>query len=386
MRVLHCFFQYLPETMNWAYKLLNQDESSKVLIASPLVVRNRFYRPDFTYVLSPFQWQFPEKEWALNKGQKILASITKPIYWRYAAWKLRKNPPQLIHAHFASTACDAMPLARLLNRPMVVSFYGFDYEKLPNTRPRYRSLYQKLFVEAALFLCEGPHGAQKLREMGCPSGKIQVLRLGRLIPDAAIIPKRKEAGSLQLLQAATFVEKKGHTYTLQAFKRALLECPGLKLTLVGETVDVHIKSEVLSYIKNEGLESCVRVLDFVEQADFVAFLAQFDVLIQPSTYAADGDCEGGAPVVLLDAQLAGLPVIATRHCDILDVVQEGRSAVLTDERDIEALAGAIVRFYRMDGSEFESFSRAGQEHVREGFDVRESRRKLRSLYGDLSSA
>ena len=37
------------------------------------------------------------------------------------------------------------------------------------------------------------------------------------------------------------------------------------------------------------------------------------------------DCEGGAPIVLLDAQATGLPIISTKHCDIPDEVSHKKS-------------------------------------------------------------
>jgi colanic acid/amylovoran biosynthesis glycosyltransferase len=381
IEVLHCFQFYLPHTMNWAYRIIAEHPRMAVRVAAPLIIQNQYYTPDFRYLWSPFQVQRPRREWDILRPQALLSSLTKHLYWHWAYQKLTRKKPQLIHAHFAPTGCQVMGLARRLGCPLVVSFYGFDYEKLPNTQPRYRQRYQRLFQEAAHFLCEGPHGAAQLQRMGCPPEKVSILRLGRVLdglPAPVAHPKRPN--SLRILQAATFTEKKGHLYALQAFHNALPNCPEATLTLVGEALDKGLYAEVLRYIREHGLEANVQVLEFVENQDFAHFLSGFDLLLQPSTYAADGDCEGGAPVVLLDAQLAGLPVLSTRHCDIPDLVVDGQTGILCAERDVDALAAGIQRFYTMQSIEYERFSMAAQLHVRTGFDVRDSRKQLADLY------
>ena len=88
------------------------------------------------------------------------------------------------------------------------------------------------------------------------------------------------------------------------------------------------------------------------------------VLLQASLTAADGDGEGGAPVVLLDAQASGLPVVATRHADIPEYVLDGRSGLLAPEGDVEALAGCIGAMVE-DPARWPEMGREGRRHVEE---------------------
>jgi colanic acid/amylovoran biosynthesis glycosyltransferase len=57
--------------------------------------------------------------------------------------------------------------------------------------------------------------------------------------------------------------------------------------------------------------------------------------------AADGDAEGGAPVTVIEAQAAGVPVAATFHCDIPMIVKNGETGLLCKERDVAALAANL---------------------------------------------
>jgi glycosyltransferase involved in cell wall biosynthesis len=65
-------------------------------------------------------------------------------------------------------------------------------------------------------------------------------------------------------------------------------------------------------------------------------------LVQHSVRASNGDCEG-TPVAVLEAGASGLPVVATHHGGIPDVIVEGKTGFLVAERDIEEMARAMLR-------------------------------------------
>jgi colanic acid/amylovoran biosynthesis glycosyltransferase len=183
IKVLQCFYFYLAETMNWAYRIIAEQPDLEQRVAAPIMIENKYFTREFQFLWPFFQTLHPKDEWSISMLQRVVSKLTRPLYWRMVAHKLRADKPQVIHAHFASTACQVMDMAQKLGCPLVVSFYGFDYEKLPNTQPRYRALYQKLFQKAAMFISEGSHGAKLLEGMGCPPEKIRTLRLGRIIQD-----------------------------------------------------------------------------------------------------------------------------------------------------------------------------------------------------------
>jgi colanic acid/amylovoran biosynthesis glycosyltransferase len=187
------------------------------------------------------------------------------------------------------------------------------------------------------------------------------------------------------VQVASIREKKGHIDTVRAFLHARSQCPGLHLTLVGTDPEGR-RAELQRLIDAAGAAADVSFQERVEFADLHALLAEHDVFIHPSCVAADGDCEGGAPVVLLDAQAVGLPVIATRHCDIPREVIDGVTGLLSAEHDWSSLARTIVRFYSMADEEFQTFSAAARAHVVAEFDSRRVSARLREVYGEILAA
>lgn len=386
MRVLHLFDRYLNGTMNWAYQLIRHTPGISVEIAAPLIIQNDFYHPAFHYYRSPFQWQQIPDEWTIAPWQQFLSKATfqqLQLYQQSLIRQLKTDPPALLHAHFANVAWLYLKVAKALNRPLVVSFYGYDYERLPFEQPAFVKKYQLLFQQAAHLLAEGPHGAGILERMGCPVEKIRVIPLGI---DTEKIPARLRSradAQLHLVQAATYTEKKGHWYSLLAFHKALANCPNMTLTFVGEVVDRSIFERLKEYVYQHQLQDRVRFLDFVPPGQFHRWLYEFDVFIHPSCYAANKDCEGGAPVVLLDAQATGMPVIATRHCDIPQEVVHMRTGLLADEKDIEQLAQHIEYFYKIPQEEYQKFSRQARKHVEQSFNIEKNCLALAELYETL---
>ena len=60
-------------------------------------------------------------------------------------------------------------------------------------------------------------------------------------------------------------------------------------------------------------------------------------LVTPLT----GDREG-TPVSVMEAMLSGLPVIATRHEGIAELITNGETGILIEEYDYQAMANAMV--------------------------------------------
>ena len=63
--------------------------------------------------------------------------------------------------------------------------------------------------------------------------------------------------------------------------------------------------------------------------------------ITPRTGPLSGDKEG-TPVAILEAMMVGLPIIASRHAGIGEVVTNGHTGLLFEERDVEGMASAMI--------------------------------------------
>lgn len=387
IRVLHLFNNYLPPSERWAYDLIRNVPEVEVHIAARRFLPNNYFDRDFFYVTThqgstqeiPLSPRFPLLKRAMKRiGRQFFEWGTVSDFQLLEAY-VKEHKIQLVHAHFAPVAAYYLPFLEKSSLPLLVSFYGYDYEYLPLTKPRFVKHYQTLFERAAVILCEGAHGVKVLSEMGCSLKKLRVQPLGIDAPLSEVV-KTKQAGELRLLHLASFTEKKGQLATLKAFAKAIGSCPNLRLTLVGDQRDEAYFNAVLAYLNKKAWSKRVTVLPWVDYNKLPAFLAQFDVLIQPSEYSKQRDCEGGAPVVLLKAQWEGLPIIATTHCDIPNVVDHDQTGILVPEGDYDELAAAICTFYEMEEQEYALWSQQARQLAEEKFDIKKNAKHLLGIY------
>ena len=67
-----------------------------------------------------------------------------------------------------------------------------------------------------------------------------------------------------------------------------------------------------------------------------------DVYCLPCVWAADGDVDG-LPQMLMEAMACGLPAVSTRLVGIPDLVVDGKTGLLVEPGDVQALADALER-------------------------------------------
>ena len=61
------------------------------------------------------------------------------------------------------------------------------------------------------------------------------------------------------------------------------------------------------------------------------------------------DDEGGAPVTLIDMAASGIALVATDHCDINQIINDGVTGFLAKEGDIESIKVAIWKWVENKG-------------------------------------
>lgn len=275
-----------------------------------------------------------------------------------------------------------LELKKITGLPYFVSFYGFDYESLPFRFQEWKKRYQSLYEQADGFVCEGAFGASILINQGCDPAKVHIVHLGVETSKIPAVARTKNEGELHLLQLSNYSQKKGHIYSLQAFIQALNDCPNMTLTFVGNELE-NIKGNLEALVKQHNIEHKVRFIGFIEFTKLYEFFGKYHVFIHPSCYSDTRDCEGGAPIVLLDAQCTGMPVISTTHCDIPEEVIHGKTGLLTPEKDADALSGSIRTFYNMNNNTYQQFATAARQHVIENFDIKPCALQLQQLYNTI---
>jgi glycosyltransferase involved in cell wall biosynthesis len=180
---------------------------------------------------------------------------------------------------------------------------------------------------------------------------------------------------LKLLFVGRFVPKKGLPLLLRALARARHELPPFILSVIGGGDG---EGEARRLTAELALEECVRFLGLRPHADVIAEIDRAHLLAVPSVTAADGDTEGGAPTILLEAQASGLPVLGTDHADIPFVVAPPYRDYLAREGSAEALADRLVALCA-DADRWPALAEAGRDHIRAQHGP-DNFRRLEELY------
>jgi colanic acid/amylovoran biosynthesis glycosyltransferase len=84
--------------------------------------------------------------------------------------------------------------------------------------------------------------------------------------------------------------------------------------------------------------------------------------------------------VLTELAATGMPAIATTHCDIPQVVENGRNGWLVSEGDVEGLEGALRAAFD-EGGALASRSREARLLAEERYDI--TRHTLDGVYAEL---
>ncbi|MEA3458392.1 MAG: glycosyltransferase [Candidatus Thermoplasmatota archaeon] len=319
-----------------------------------------------------FSYEQYTLRWLINGIGKIIIGD----YDLYRKLILKLNRVQLLHAHFGPTGYGLLKIKEKLGLPLITTFYGYDMSMLPR-KIEWQKKYQELFEKGDLFLVEGTNMKRGLVALGCPERKIKIQHIAVDINQfqfRAREPKNNE--KVTLFFCGRFTEKKGIIYALQAAKHTIKEYSNLEFRIVG---DGELRPQLEKYIEENNLNDYVKLLGYQPHHVVAKEMAQTDIFIQPSITAKDGDTEGGAPTIILEAQASGVPVLSTDHADIPEVVLPEKSAFLSKEKDWQGLADNLLRLLRKQ-DEWAEIGKFGRQHVEAEYNIFTEVRKLEEIY------
>jgi len=281
----------------------------------------------------------------------------------------------VIHAHFGPNGQMAVRLrqAGFLTGSIVTSFHGYDANVVPNALGA--GYYRTLFRQGEAFIVSSLFIRNRLLQLGLAAQKIHHIAVGIDVAKWGF-HIRKVGGRPVIISVGRLVEVKGFSYAIAAMSLVKEQFPDVLYRLVGEgPLRVQLEQQVAAL----GLQHRVLFCGIKSEVELIKAFRDADLFVMPSVHIENG-AEEGQGMVLLEAQAAGLPVVATRSGGIPESVPEGK--YLVAEKDVNALAQAMVECLQScqqqgyDGSE-------GYNFVRRYFDIDALNRKLLDLYSGL---
>jgi colanic acid/amylovoran biosynthesis glycosyltransferase len=384
IRVLHSVSRYLNLTENWIAPQVFDVPGTRGLVFCEERANAEVFpvAPDDVVVdAAPAGWHWRLQQ-ILDEGRRRRGASAR------AMRRIRRWSPRLLHAHFGQRGWQMCGAAERLGVPLVTSFYGFDAWMAPRAEPVWLGRYAALFSAGAAFLVEGPAMRARLLALGCPEEKVHVHRIGVNL-DGLVFCERTFTGPVTVAMVGRFVEKKGLSTGLRACALARARGADLRVTVVGDATPGDsagdaIRSELMELAAGPDLEGRVTFTGFMSADATSDVLRSHHVFLCPSRHAASGDAEGGSPVVLTEAMATGSFCIGTRHCDIPEVIIDGRTGLLADEDDVETLAASLCTVSE-NGPAVQAMTREGRQHIENLFRLETQLAGLGSIYRSLLS-
>jgi glycosyltransferase involved in cell wall biosynthesis len=293
--------------------------------------------------------------------------------------ELRARRPVVLHAFTGVSGAQALPLARKLGIPLIVTFGGYEAtatdEGIRRSRPRgpvFLRRREAMRRKVQLVITVSEFLRRQAVERGWPQGKIVVQYRGidteRFTPEGA---SPLSARAPIVFCAGRLIDVKGTAYLLQAMREVQAHVPGAALVVAGA-------GELRRALERKARDLGIRVR-FLGQANpetMRACYAEAQVYCMPSITTATGQQEGLSNA-LLEAMAAGLPVVASASGGIPEAV--GDTGFLVPERDVGALATALLAVLSNSALR-ESMGAAARRRITTHFELSKQSSQLEDLY------
>ena len=282
---------------------------------------------------------------------------------------------KLLHIYFGHIAVHLLPLVHAWKKPSVVSFHGADVT-VDLEKPAYRAATMEMLRAVRLVLVRSESLGRALMELGCAAEKIRIQRTGIPVAEIPFQPRVWPSDhAWKFVQACRLIEKKGLQTSLRAFAKFALRYPGSTFVIAGEGP---LEAELEASARDLGINDKVSFPGFLSQNELRELFYRSHIFLHPSERGGDGNQEG-VPNSMLEAMASGLAVFATKHGGIPEAIEHGRSGILVNEGDDDALARAMLEAVAHPG-QLTAIARTGADSVREKFEQSAQTRKLEDYY------
>lgn len=273
-------------------------------------------------------------------------NTTSDLFSFFEMWSIfHREKPAVVHLNSAKAGGVGALAARFARVPLIIfTAHGWAFNE---DRPLWQQLVIKFFSWLTVVLSHKTIAVSEAVHKDTQNwlfvqNKVVTIHNG---VDSTEFLSREEArsllfahteaqvptGSIIIGTIAELHKNKGLPYAIEAIATLAKKDPSLFYFILGTGEE---QKKLASLIKQHGLQERVFLFGFVENA--AKYLKAFDAFILPSV-------KEGLPYVLLEAGLAGLPVVASRVGGIPEIIEDGKTGLLVPPRDKDALCEALQR-------------------------------------------
>ena len=248
---------------------------------------------------------------------------------RFAKW-CRRERIEVLQTCDLYANVFGLPAAALAGVPVRI---GSRRELNPDKTAGQIRLQRQAYRCATKVVANSAAARGILLEEGLPPESIAVIsngvEMGNSAPAPAFRLKPEATRTRKIITVANLRPEKSHETLIAAADLLAADFPDVEFQIVG---DGPRRAELEGLVRSRRLEDRVRFLGHRE--DVAQLLSQADIFALPSRSEA-------FPNGAIEAMAAGLPVVASASGGLLDLIEHGRTGLLVEPGNADALAGAL---------------------------------------------
>lgn len=268
----------------------------------------------------------------LVTGESVVSQDNKRL-----ARFFKKHQIEAVFCEYGISGAGVLACCETLNLPLVVHFHGYDAYRHDLVQS-YDSAYKRMFNYASTIIAVSQDmrnvlakrygNEQKIIHSSCGVNPAEIERRTRNTP------KKK-----QFVYLGRLTPKKDPLGVIQCFAKVAEQLPNYRLAIIG---DGELRSECESTVTKADIGDRVDFYGTLDHDAALSIVAESSIFVMNSVTAESGDKEG-TPVSLMEAMAAGLTPLGSKHGGIMDVIEDGKSGFLYEERDYNELSRLMVQ-------------------------------------------
>lgn len=267
----------------------------------------------------------------IRRGLPLAAvAVARTAVLRVALGHVRSagRRPEIVHAHVFATGLYAVPLARALRAPLVITEHESAFAFGPFTALD-KWVAARAFGAADLVTTVCDHLRRAIEAVGIRGPFVVIPNVvdTEMFSPSGAVGTTPPGSRARLVIVAGLVELKGIQHALRALRELTADAT---VDIVGDgpcrvqLEELAATLGVTDRVRWHGIKQPERIAELMRSASLYVLPSEFDNL----------------PTVLLESLCCGLPVVATRVGGVPEIVEHG-DGLLVAARDPHALAAAI---------------------------------------------
>jgi colanic acid/amylovoran biosynthesis glycosyltransferase len=283
----------------------------------------------------------------------------------------------LLHCHYAAIGWAFASYGDIFDVPLVTSFHGDHYGSFGKDGGW---LLSGLFRHSDAFVANSEFTKRELVHLGCAAEKVRVIPAMVTTDGTQFRTPDLRNRPLRLMTVARLHESKGVDVALRAVRILLDRGHDVIYQVIG---DGPHRGQFETLTSQLGIQERVIFSGWMNQDEVYTQYRHADMFVLPSLLCANGANEAQG-LVIQEAQLHGLPIVASNIGGVPESLDFGRAGKLFTAGDPISLADRVVEYIE-DPKTASTMAQHAEQYVREKYTRGPVMDQLLGLYGELLS-